>query len=403
MVLCHGCGQSFAVPSGYNRNKIQCPACGVICAVPADAARKDEPARKRGGDSTSGAGRAAAPKAKAEEANEVPAPQKQADPVSFPLYDDEPEPVRAPKPVPEAQSKKIDTRVKCRRCGRLITRQRECPSCDKGGDEPLREEPTPVAPGRKSDGTLALGLDDTEDSPRVKKQPADEEDDSPYFLADKDLPICPECRKQMVMDAVVCAKCGFDTRTRKKAKRTYQPMDLSWESDMTMLQRLKWLGLAQVIHIGLGVVSLAVGLGIWPFIVAWPLLVGLLVFVLGTYDRIDLLRDERGRVTLRKTWRFAFVPMPAVETDVRGYEGVSTGTWHDADVFEWVIFLLLLCQAIVPALIWWYHAIHKPHFHVALAVDHGRAEVWVYRGRSEEQMNEIANALANATGMRRIP
>src|SRR5262245_4391204 len=34
-VICQGCGQAFAVPAGYSRNKIQCTGCGVICQVPA--------------------------------------------------------------------------------------------------------------------------------------------------------------------------------------------------------------------------------------------------------------------------------------------------------------------------------------------------------------------------------
>src|SRR5919108_614621 len=36
-VICQGCGQPVAVPEDYRRNKIQCPACGVICPVPAGA------------------------------------------------------------------------------------------------------------------------------------------------------------------------------------------------------------------------------------------------------------------------------------------------------------------------------------------------------------------------------
>src|SRR5436305_2041443 len=43
-VICQGCGQAFAVPPGYSRNKIQCPGCGVICQVPAgDVDRSEEP------------------------------------------------------------------------------------------------------------------------------------------------------------------------------------------------------------------------------------------------------------------------------------------------------------------------------------------------------------------------
>ena len=51
---------------------------------------------------------------------------------------------------------------------------------------------------------------------------------------------------------------------------------------------------------------------------------------------------------------------------------------------------------------WWYVVINKPNFHVALAVDHGHAEVYVYRGKSEEQMHEIGRVLVDASGLRML-
>jgi hypothetical protein len=58
-------------------------------------------------------------------------------------------------------------------------------------------------------------------------------------------------------------------------------------------------------------------------------------------------------------------------------------------------------MALVPGFIWWYVAIYKVYFHVALAQDHGHSEVYVYRGRSQEQMNEIADAPCSASGLQR--
>jgi hypothetical protein len=78
------------------------------------------------------------------------------------------------------------------------------------------------------------------------------------------------------------------------------------------------------------------------------------------------------------------------------------GQWNDTGFFEWIVFINLLCVGIVPAIIWWYNAIHKNYYHVALAKDHGRADTYLYRGRSEEQMNEIAKAVCDATGLRNV-
>src|SRR5436309_12510778 len=33
-VICHGCGQTLPIPDGYERRKMRCPQCGVICELP---------------------------------------------------------------------------------------------------------------------------------------------------------------------------------------------------------------------------------------------------------------------------------------------------------------------------------------------------------------------------------
>jgi hypothetical protein len=52
--------------------------------------------------------------------------------------------------------------------------------------------------------------------------------------------------------------------------------------------------------------------------------------------------------------------------------------------------------------LWYYYAIHKTSYYAALARDHAHAEVYVYRGRSEQQMVEIARTLCDAAGLRDI-
>ena len=170
---------------------------------------------------------------------------------------------------------------------------------------------------------------------------------------------------------------------------------------MPMRTRLMWLGAVQVAHVGLMMFAVVGGRDAWPFIVSWPLLTGLLGFILGTYDRIDLTRDARGRVKVAVLWRCCFMPVSKTETEVRGFEGVTTGQWHDAGFWEWFV-LFTLMPGIIAPFIWWYNAIHKQHYHVALARDHGYPEVYVYRGRSQEQMEDVSTALINATGLQHL-
>src|SRR5262245_60568698 len=110
MIICQGCGQSFPLPEGYSRNKIQCPGCGVICAVPV------------GREAKSGGGRKPAPAAKASAKASAPRPEPAVEdeaakwlketeappsrePVPAPLFDDEPV---APAPrAPAAKAKEM--------------------------------------------------------------------------------------------------------------------------------------------------------------------------------------------------------------------------------------------------------------------------------------------------------
>lgn len=381
MIICQGCGQGVDLPPGYTRNKIQCPACGVICPVPADRSPQTRASsRAKVSASTTES------EAEREDQAALFLSPKEPDPV--PLYDEEaPPPTKPTRPTPTATRK--DLLVPCRRCGRKILRQRECPSCDA-------EEPSavPFSP------PMSLELDDP---PRAEtKSTEEEEDTTPYLLADKDLPICPKCKRQMPLDAVVCTSCGYDRQRRRKHVRSYEPIARSWDTDHPLQRRVLFFASFQGVHWFLAGMMALSGSSPWPFVVTWPFLTAILAFVLGTYDRIELTRDQKGRVKITKQWRFCFVPLAPVTTPVRGFEGVTTGQWHDAGFLEWFVFGSLLFLAIVPAIIWWYNAIYKMHFHVALAIDHGHADVYVYRGRSQEQMNEIADALCNASGLRRL-
>jgi hypothetical protein len=285
----------------------------------------------------------------------------------------------------------------CRRCGRMIRRQRECPHCD-GAPEDLGAVPQTPVPVGLAPHSLELG---GADAPSGAMDP--DEDDSPYVLADKEIPSCPKCHKDMAPGAVLCTACGFNQRTRKKAKQTFEPLARTWTTDLTFPQRLLGLAGFQAIHILLAsLMAIVFDKGIAPFFVTWPLMAALACFVLGTYDTIDLVRDTRGRTTITIRWHFFFVPTLPQETQVRGFEGIVTGQWLDAGFLEWFVCLSLLPVGVIPSIIYWYLAIYKPFYHVALAQDHGHAAVYVYRGHSDAQMNDIAQAICNAAGLRNV-
>src|SRR5262245_61329768 len=203
-VICQGCGQAFDVPEGYGRNKIQCPGCGVICPVPEGGGaaparpRRAEPARDVEAEAAEALAGPAPRRAAAEAPAAVPAPAPAApapaaaDPwgqEGVPLAREvlppreegergDPEPVR--RKVPELW-------FHCRRCRRKVRRQGECPVCDAAPEPPLEMEPAPV-------GVAPRSLELDEPAP-VRPAGEEEEDGTPYELADRLLPRCPKCSK----------------------------------------------------------------------------------------------------------------------------------------------------------------------------------------------------------------
>jgi hypothetical protein len=199
---------------------------------------------------------------------------------------------------------------------------------------------------------------------------------------------------------VLCVSCGFDLRTRKKVARTYKPMDVTWETNMPLAQRLTWFGLGQAGVLALGIMVMSMGTGALGFFASWPLFALTVAFIVGTFDQTRMTRDNRGRVTVIKTWRFCFFPLQPVTTEVVGFEGIVNGQYHDAGFWEWFLFVWLFPLGVIPALVWWFFVINRNHYYVALARDHGYPEVYVYRGQRQAQMEDVADTLREATGLK---
>lgn len=374
-VICEGCGQRVAIPEGYRRNKIQC-ACGVICTVP-ESARQDADV--------------AAPKRAAAQA--PPAVEEQAErwllddsPTSPPPS--EPPSFRDPKPIteskPAAKPAVFERRFPCRRCGQMVRRQGECPDCD-GFVSPSAAKEEPVW------------------WPTVDEPPstADEEEDaSPYAVEGAEDVKCPKCCFLLPPGSVLCVRCGFHLTKRKKVTRAYQPLERVWETTASFSRRLTTFSVCEAAALLLGLIAIFwAGADLGVFIGAYLLLTAMLAFLIGTFDRIHLKRDHRGRVQLTKTWRVAFLALQPQSIDVHSYEGIVTGQHREISFWEYLVFFFLLFFALVPGFIWWYMAMYKVTFHVSLSRDHGFPSYILFSGWSEKQMKEIAYALRDASGL----
>jgi hypothetical protein len=364
LIVCQGCGQRVPIPEGYRRNKIQC-ACGVICAVPKSAHQEgDVPA-----------------------ARALPATEAQSERLL--LEEDtpaSPPPTRSPGPVgrPQPAAKPAaDMRFPCRRCGRLVRRQGECPDCDAA-----------ELPATAQGSVPWPSVDEPDD------EDEDYEDGSPYAVEGGDEVLCPECGYVLPPASVLCVRCGYHLKKRRKIAKTYQPMVCEWETNASCQTRLIVFSVSEVAALGLGLTGVSLGaLDLGAFLASFLLLTAVLAFLLGTFARIELTRDRRGRVRLTQTWRACFFARQPQTIEVRGFEGISSGAQHDVGYMHYLLGFLLLIPGVLPGVLWWYFTIYKVTFSVWLTRDHGSPAYLVYSGWEEAQMKEIAAVLRDATGL----
>jgi len=375
--LCQGCGTRTAVPEDYARKKMQCPACGVMCEVPAAGKKAPEAPRSR---------RASEPPSPRDpvenKREEVPVPAPGPAPVAAAPPADRPKAGPAIVPCPQCRqpvqvpAELEGHQVRCRRCGVVVA---EPEAWDVTGGR-VPGPPAPVA-------------DDT--GPGL----ADEADDVPYGVTGGVGHPCPGCGRMLAPEARVCGQCGFNLETgRKPPKKVHEPLERHWEAGLPLAQRVLLFVILEGAQ--LGAVALGVTLGASPaaFLGSALFISGLLVFLLGTYDRIDLERNRRGRVRLARTWRVCFVRCATVEVGWRDCDNVATGTTMEVDLWDWVVAVCLFGFLVIPGVVWWF-LMHKVSYFVALTKDHGYPVVMLYKGWSEGHMEELARTVHEVTGL----
>jgi hypothetical protein len=227
-----------------------------------------------------------------------------------------------------------------------------------------------------------------------------ESEDGPYSVeAGPKENLCPNCQAKLAEEAVVCARCGFDLATGQKVDRVYEKVERHWESSMSLRRRVTVFIVGQAVVLPLALLAAYFQGAPFVFIVPWLTFSGLLAFMLGTYDRIDLKRNKRGQVQLAKTWRVCFIERPTLKINPFEYEGIKIMRRHDLNIMDLAMLVALGIMGIFPAILWWLWARNHVTYNVALTQHHGYPEMMLYHGGSEAQMEEIAEILQDATGM----
>jgi hypothetical protein len=237
--------------------------------------------------------------------------------------------------------------------------------------------------------------------PKPLLEGTDEDDGKPYTVPGDPVPKvpCPKCKKSLPAGVIVCAHCGFNQETGETFERFYEKIDKEWEPGLRFPARFS-------IFLAAGGIALAttliVGLADGEWIALLLSFLGglaLLAYVLGTYPRINLVRNVKGRVRLTRTWRIGFYPLAPVKIRWRQYDGVSVGQAPDADFWDWSIVLVLAPWGLIPAVLWWLYVIHPGQFDAALCQGHGFPVLLLYRGPNAALAQEIAGTVLDVTGL----
>jgi hypothetical protein len=320
------------------------------------------------------------------------------------LFEDSPPPMRTErKPPPPAAAPAPAPRKKglftCPHCGELVKLpglkrggKGKCPNCAGTITWPSKEEEAAVP--EKS----------LEPQPPPVPEPeldgTDEDDGKPYLVPRRPDRTCPNCSRGLPRDAEVCDMCGF-TQPGAKKQTEFEKVNLFWEGGLKLRTRVALFLAAQGFFLFASALAmLFAGAEILVLLFSWLVFSGMVSFLLGTFDRIDLARNKSGQILLTKTWRICFLQQPVTRLYLRDYEGISTGRSHDPDIMDWFLCVVWFTMGIIPAIIWWYYVIHSDTFYVALNREHGFPDVILYRGLNQALTVEIAEKLEEVTRLR---
>ncbi len=232
--------------------------------------------------------------------------------------------------------------------------------------------------------------------PSPNEKASDADDGRPYRVPslDEERP-CPQCRKTLPRDAALCTFCGYNLQTGKKAKQEYEPVRREWQGGWPVNVRRGLFIAGEVAFLLACVLSVSAGAPVFGVFFPWLVFTAMTAFLLGTYDRIELTRNKKGRVRLTKTWTICFVPRPPVDVDVHEYGGVVYGPYEETSIMEWLILLTLLLAGIIPGILWLYFVFIRTSFQVALSKEHGYPELILYRGSNEKMVLDMAQTISN--------
>jgi hypothetical protein len=261
---------------------------------------------------------------------------------------------------------------------------------------------------------------------------SDADDGKPYGV-DGGIPKpCPNCLNEMEPDARICVACGYDRDTGNAPEKVFEPVEHEWEAGWPFQKRLKYCLLAAGVFMMLGLVGTIASHEWLSFILSWLTFSSMMLFMFGTFDRVNLERNKRGQVKLDYSWRCCFVEFRSERAAMKDFDGVVTGRIGEigclhwalfallvlsgvlsalnlvlnalspdtkVDVLDWLGMIILMVLGFVPAAIAFYIFFVKIEFYVALCAGHGFPAMYLYKGWDEDHMQELAKTISSVANL----
>lgn len=314
--------------------------------------------------------------------------------------------------VPSGHSRK---KIRCEICGVMV----DVPTSSttdilesNTDDEAMavwESEDSPFAPEKEKVAPQPKEMKNKKPEPKEPPQPKisseqrrrqwteEDENDNPYEFSET-LTLCPSCNAELPAEAELCVSCGFDLKKKEKRKREYQSIERSWQMGWPMSTRRVCTIVVSITTLFIACVS-AYFQGNWMlFLGPWFLSTVMLVFLLGTFNRVDLSRNVKGRSRITNTIWICFVQREPTMLKMGDFDGISHQVEQENGCLEWALLVFLL-PLIIPGIIWWLVVMRNHTCRVSLTQGHGCPVYTLYWGFNEELMHEMVATIHEVTGL----
>jgi hypothetical protein len=228
-----------------------------------------------------------------------------------------------------------------------------------------------------------------------------EDDGKPYRVSGEieQKEPCSNCKKSVPRGAVICNHCGFDREKGTTLKRVYEKVDSQWQPAPGLSSRLGIFLAVQGLAFTATMIVIFSDGSPSPLVLSWMLGAALCAYILGTFPRIKLTRSKKGRVRLTRTWHACFVPLAPADIPWRDYGEIVVSQAHHTGFWDWVTVICLVPWGLFPAVLWWLFVLKADQCDVTLTREHGSATLLIFRCRSQDMAQEMADAIRNVTGL----